>query len=52
MVAPSVILSSSVKSAVAFALKMLGISSAVVAPASCVEHSELHLCPTAVDWLK
>ena len=52
MVAESVVLSSSVKSVVAFASMMLGISLAIVALASCVERSELHLCPTAVDWLK
>ena len=47
-----VVLSSSAKFAAAFALRTLRISLAIVAPASCVERSELHLCQTTVDWLK
>ena len=52
MVALLVALSSSAKFAAAFALKKLGISLAIEAPASCVERSGLHLCPTAVGLLK
>ena len=47
-----VVLSSFEKFAAAIALKTLGISLAIVAPASYVERSGLHLCQTAIGLLK